>query len=213
MEKLKLNIQLFADGETIKYDTAKLSEYQEIINQVSNEISEMLTNFKATCQDLLEQNLSPEANAALQEAINEIEKIVNNYKEQIANLSTFFGGIIDAIMASESKITAEINNWLETVKQAASAVYSSATTKVVEKGQYSAGQYTTDMINIAASASEHTRALVGDAVNAITSTGKLINSITGLSVVDAVKTGVKNTVSILTGWLRGNKTSATAYKL
>lgn len=213
MEKIKLNIQMFADGETITYDTEKLAEFQTKINDVSNSINEMLTNFKATCEDLLEQNLSAEANSSLRSAISEIEKIIGNYTENVDGLGNFVGSIIEAFKASESQISSEISAWAETVKQAASAVYTTATTQAVQKGEYSAGQYTTDMINIAMSASQHTRALVGDAVNAIGATGKLINSVTGMTVVDAVKTGVQNTVSVLSSWLSGNKTSATALRL
>lgn len=213
MEKLLLNTQMFAEEEKITYDTEKLTEYSNTIKTVQKEINEMLNNFKTTCEELLEQNLSAEANAALKEAIEEIEKVVNNYSEQLTDLGTFFTQIIDAFMASESTVTNEINAWLETVKQAASAIYTSTTTQVVEKGGYSAGEYTTEMISIAASASEHTRALVGDAVKAVQATGKAINSLTGMTVVDAVKTGVKNTISTLTGWLSGNKSSATGLRL
>lgn len=175
---LELNIQLFADSETMSVDTGAVSEEQQNIQNVANEFKEEMDGAVADVKTLdSDQGLQSVAGNAIQKVFGYIAPKLGEFQTVVTDLGGFLSYVVTTYDSSDEAMRKEFESWGDAVTGMVQNIKSGFTE--VSSG-YTTSNYITDM-------SASTRTIATEATKMIANTGKLWSSATGKSVLTSAK--------------------------
>lgn len=196
---LKLNLQLFAEGETQSVDTDAIRDEQQKTQNVADEFKQEVDGAIDDVKSLdSDQGLQSVAGNAIQSVFGYIAPKLGEFQTVVTDLGGFLSYVVTTYDASDEAMRKEFESWGESVTGIVKNIKSGFTE--VASG-YTSTQYVTDL-------SSSTRTIATEVTNMISNTGKLWSSATGKSVltsgVELGKAAVGTINTLFTSLASGN---------
>lgn len=211
---LKLNIQLFAegDGENTTVDTGAMEQLGDNMKIIANAIMDSLNIIYNTVSDLHNNaGFDSEAGNALINGMNDIKGYLEKYQTSITNLGSFLISVAQSFLSADSQMNQEITAWGSTVKGVVTQINEGVNSQA-SQGSYDTSSYVSALKTSAINISGATRTIVGETAKMFGNTGTYIKSTTGKNLLEIgadVTNQAVGTVKTLFGYAGDNSSSAT----
>lgn len=175
---LKLNIQLFSDGETTVVNTDALNEEQQIIQNEGNNLQENMNGAMNDVSSLeSDQGLQSIAGSAIQRVFGWIAPKLGDFQTVVTDLGGFLSYVVTTYDSSDEAMRKEFESWGDSI----TGMVQNLKTGFTETASgYTTTEFITDL-------SSSTRTIANETVKMLSNTGKLWSSATGKSVVNSAQ--------------------------
>lgn len=178
MEKINLNIQLFADSLDI--DLSAVNDLAVQFATLGTEIYDYLQDIaKDVLQLQQDESLNSIAGNVIQTAFTKITPYFGEFQTVVGDLGKFLSFVVTTYEFSDEAFKKEFEAWGTTIDAAIGNIKSGLTSTTAQ-GSYTASQYISDL-------STSTKNIVSEVSTMIKNTGNLYTSATGKTVLGTIQ--------------------------